>query len=225
MFKGFSDKTSEFLWELSFNNERPWFQEHKQEFEEYMNRPFRENAKAVYEIMSERFPDADWQVHISRIYRDARRLYGKPPFNDHLWFTLWTGDIDNHGPCFWFELGKSDYGCGMGFWETSAAHMAAYRAAIDANPAGFETMAKSVTASHGFILTGEQYKKPKADRGEYLNLWYNRRHVGLQLGDDFGGIVLSPELPMWIADVFTDLKPMYDFLAGIYRNLQENVNE
>ena len=25
MFEGFTQETSEFLWELSFNNERPWF--------------------------------------------------------------------------------------------------------------------------------------------------------------------------------------------------------
>ena len=26
MFEGFTQATSDFLWDLSFNNERPWFQ-------------------------------------------------------------------------------------------------------------------------------------------------------------------------------------------------------
>lgn len=30
MFTGFSDATIDFLWELRFHNERPWFLEHKQ---------------------------------------------------------------------------------------------------------------------------------------------------------------------------------------------------
>lgn len=33
MFTGFTKQTSEFLWELAFNNERPWFLEHKEQFE------------------------------------------------------------------------------------------------------------------------------------------------------------------------------------------------
>ena len=32
MFSGFSEKTGSFLWELAFNNERPWFLAHKKEF-------------------------------------------------------------------------------------------------------------------------------------------------------------------------------------------------
>ena len=32
MFTGFSDATIDFLWELRFHNERPWFLEHKQVF-------------------------------------------------------------------------------------------------------------------------------------------------------------------------------------------------
>ena len=40
-FQGFSPAAGEFLWELSFNNERPWFLAHKEQFEEVLNRPFR----------------------------------------------------------------------------------------------------------------------------------------------------------------------------------------
>ena len=39
MFTGFSEKTGGFLWELAFNNERPWFLAHKQEFEDFVNTP------------------------------------------------------------------------------------------------------------------------------------------------------------------------------------------
>jgi uncharacterized protein (DUF2461 family) len=37
MFQGFTERTSGFLWDLSFNNERPWFLEHKAEFETVLN--------------------------------------------------------------------------------------------------------------------------------------------------------------------------------------------
>ena len=45
MFEGFTQETSEFLWELSFNNERPWFLAHREQFERCLNRPFRALAQ------------------------------------------------------------------------------------------------------------------------------------------------------------------------------------
>ena len=87
MFNGFTKETGEFFWELAFHNERPWFLAHKEQFERVVNEPLKLLAHDLYEEMSRRFPDADFTVHISRIYRDARRLFGRGPYKDHLWFT------------------------------------------------------------------------------------------------------------------------------------------
>ena len=88
MFEGFTQETSEFLWELSFNNERPWFLAHREQFERCLNRPFRALAQESLRLLSERCPERDFRMHVSRIYRDARRLFGRGPYKDHLWFTL-----------------------------------------------------------------------------------------------------------------------------------------
>ena len=76
MFQGFSEKTGAFLWELAFHNERPWFLRHKQEFEDEVNAPFRALAADSFALFSAKYPDFEGRVHISRIYRDARRLFG-----------------------------------------------------------------------------------------------------------------------------------------------------
>ena len=99
MFNGFSKETADFFWELGFNNERPWFLAHKEQFERVINEPFRALARALYDELRERFPDEEFGVHISRIYRDARRLFGRGPYKDHLWFTLTpTGGGDTAPP-------------------------------------------------------------------------------------------------------------------------------
>ena len=85
MFQGFSKETGEFLWELSFHNERPWFLEHKEQFERVLNQPFKALAQETAELLQARFPDMQVQCHVSRIYRDARRLFGRGPYKDHLW--------------------------------------------------------------------------------------------------------------------------------------------
>ena len=40
MFNGFTPAAGDFLWELAFNNERVWFSEHKEQFEQTVNEPF-----------------------------------------------------------------------------------------------------------------------------------------------------------------------------------------
>ena len=105
MFQGFSRETGEFLWELGFHNERPWFLEHKEQFERCLNQPFKDLAKETGALLQQRFPELDIEGHVSRIYRDARRLFGRGPYKDHLWFTLWDSAAGKDGPAFWLQLG------------------------------------------------------------------------------------------------------------------------
>lgn len=39
MFQGFSQQTNDFLWGIRFNNERSWFEAHKQEYLDYVQSP------------------------------------------------------------------------------------------------------------------------------------------------------------------------------------------
>lgn len=216
MFKGFTPQTSNFFWELAFNNERPWFLEHKEEFERVLNTPFKALAEDTAELMARRFPGRSFRLHVSRIYRDARRLFGRGPYKDHMWFSLKDNDILLEGPCFWFEVGAADYSYGMGFYSATAAQMAAFRRKVAANPARFERLAKAASRA-GFSVTGEEYARPKGKISPLIDQWYNRKRLGLEISRDFGGDILSPELPELLADSFEKLLPMYDFFMEIYR--------
>ena len=211
MFQGFSKKTGEFLWELAFNNERPWFLAHKDEFEEYVNAPFKALAEECFALMEQRYPALDCRVHVSRIYRDARRLFGRGPYKDHLWFTLWTGEDRHSSPVFWFELSPASYSYGVGFYTATAEQMAALRRYIDANPAEMERLAKRVAKSE-YHLEGEPYKRLKKDVGEVLNPWYNRKWISLCAEYDHGGALYTNELPHVLLDAYEKLMPVYRLL-------------
>lgn len=211
MFQGFSKKTGEFLWELAFNNERPWFLAHKDEFEEYVNAPFKALAEECFALMEQRYPALDCRVHVSRIYRDARRLFGRGPYKDHLWFTLWTGEDRHNSPVFWFELSPASFSYGVGFYTATAEQMAALRRYIDANPAEMERLAKRVAKSE-FHLEGEPYKRLKKDVGEVLNPWYNRKWISLCAEYDHGGALYTGELPQVLLDAYEKLMPVYKLL-------------
>lgn len=88
MFQGFTQGTTDFLWGIRFNNERGWFLAHKEEFQTLVDAPLRELASQVSQAINDKFPNLQLNCKVSRIYRDARRLYGRGPYKDHLWFGL-----------------------------------------------------------------------------------------------------------------------------------------
>ena len=216
MFEGFTQETSDFLWELSFNNERPWFQAHKEQFERCLNTPFKALGQETWRLMSEKHPDREFYLHISRIYRDARRLFGRGPYKDHLWFTVYQAD-KNEGPSFWFEISAARFTYGLGFWSWRPAMMERYRRAIDANPARFERLVRDAMRLPGFQVTGPEYKRLKKDLGPVLNPWYNRKQVGLEHVEDFDPNALGPELSDTLCETFQSLMPLYRYFLTCCR--------
>ena len=220
MFTGFTKQTGEFFWELAFHNERPWFLEHKEEFERVVNAPFKALARDLYEEMSRRVPDAEYSVHLSRIYRDARRLFGRGPYKDHLWFTLTPAGSGEYGPTFWFEIGASDYSYGLGFWAPGASTMEALRRAIAANPAGFERLVTDISSMKGFALHGEEYRRPKGEHGEIIDPWYNRKYLDYGTRRDHDALLYSSELVGAMAGDFEKLMPLCRFMSAAVRTAE-----
>ena len=216
MFTGFTKETSDFFWELAFNNERPWFLEHREQFERVLNEPFKALAKETNALMAEKFPHMDCQVHIARIYRDARRLFGRGPYKDHLWFSIKSNNTLLDGPMFWFEIGAAEFSYGMGFYNATAAQMQHFRDIVDSNPAAFERLITDVEKHKEFTLTGEKYSKPKGSHNEHISNWYNRKRLGLEHTEEFGGDALSPELPAILVREYEKLMPMYELFMRFY---------
>ena len=211
MFTGYSDKVGDFFWELRFNNSREWFNPRKAEFDQLVMQPTKALANELYDWFQEQYPALGLNLHISRIYRDARRLFGRGPYKDHLWFTLWTGEDRHNSPVFWFELSPASFSYGVGFYTATAEQMAALRRYIDANPAEMERLAKRVAKSE-FHLEGEPYKRLKKDVGEVLNPWYNRKWISLCAEYDHGGALYTGELPQVLLDAYEKLMPVYKLL-------------
>lgn len=212
-----SQKSVDFLWELALNNERPWFQAHKSEFIEALDKPFKALAHETLRLMEARLPGKDLRLHISRIYRDARRLYGKGPYQDNLWFSIQSGDAMEQGPMFWFELNREGTSHGLGFWGRTARQGAVFRRLIDQDPEAFARLAESVPDRDRARLWGDEYKRPKGSHGPVIDPWYNRKQVSVGWDNFFGQDLFSERLPELLADSFTGLLPMYGFFLEAYQ--------
>ena len=220
MFNGFTKETSDYLWELSFNNERPWFLEHKDQYLRVLHTPFHALGEDMLALMSAAYPQSDFELHVSRIYRDARRLFGRGPYKDHLWFTLKnSGNRHTEGPMFWFELSASTFSYGLGFFDLTPEEVDAFRRSVDANPARFERLASGALKMRGFRVIGEEYKRPKKDMGPVINPFYNRKRFGIEHTDDFDPDKLGPDLPQKLLRAYRRLMPMYKYLYECYTSV------
>lgn len=225
MFTGYTDQTVDVFWGIRFNNDRAWFAEHKQEFQDAVMTPTRALAGELYDWFQENYPDLHLNVHISRIYRDARRLFGRGPYKDHLWFSIKHGSILLEGPMFWFEIGAADYSYGMGFYSATPSQMEAFRRSLDANSARFERIVRKIERGGGFRLTGEEYKRPKGHANDPLGRWYNRKRIGLECSRDHDAALYSPELPEILADAYAKLMPMYEYFLEFYHSADSEKGE
>lgn len=211
MFQGFTPQTQDFLWALAFNNERSWFQAHKEEFETCLKNPFHALAKEVLDGFNEMRPDIDWQVHITRIYRDARRLFGRGPYKDHLWFNVKESGSDViTAPNFWFSIERDGYGFGMGVFQPTAADRERYRAAVDAQPALFESYAKEFEKQELFKMRGESYAKAKGNYEEPLKSWYNIKSFAMACDRPYGPELYDSSLKNMLLDGYKSLMPYFD---------------
>lgn len=224
MFQGYTQGTIDFLWGLALNNERSWFQAHKTEFLENVDRPTRALAAQLTGEMTSAYPKLGLELKMSRIYRDARRLFGRGPYKDHLWFSLRKPGEDNDIiPCFWFEVAAGHYGYGMGCWMAPPVTMAKLRARIDRDPKPIEKLARAVEKRGEFVMDGQAYKRPKGDPGALLYPWYNSKQISFTRECNCEGVFFTPELAEQVLEGWKSLAPQYKFLCSLPGDPEPNI--
>ena len=62
MFTGYSDRTVDVFWGIRFNNDRAWFAEHKQEFQDAVMTPTKALAGELYDGIHQRQRDAFFAI-------------------------------------------------------------------------------------------------------------------------------------------------------------------
>ena len=211
MFTGFTDETVDFMWGIRFNNERGWFEAHKEDYLTYFYRPMAALAVEVYDYLAHRRPDLGLIRKVTRIYRDARRLHGRGPYKDHLWFSVeqpseqWTAH-----PTLWFELGPESWSYGLGYYMARPVTMARLRARMDRDPKIMTDLTRRLKRQSEFVLEGEEYRRPKAQAPvPELEPWYRKKSFTLCHEAKL-------EEALFSRDLVDRLKKGYDFLLPYY---------
>ena len=216
-FDGFPAQTVEFLTSVRANNNKPWFEAHRGEYERYLLSPMRalveELATTILMIdpLLEISPRID--KTISRIHRDVRFSKDKSPYRTTLWIAFKHNRKDwQDTPGFFMEFSAIKYRYGMGFYSASKRTMDRLRDMIDREPQAFiETVA--FIDSGPFELEGETYKRVlnPSKTGVLLD-WYQRRNCYVVRNRKTDRLFFSRKLADELSGAFRTMKPLYDFL-------------
>ena len=208
--------TLDFLLALQANNNKPWFQAHRPEyetarqgFEDYVD-DFIQEFRAV-----EDFENLSAKECVFRIYRDVRFAKDKSPYKPNMAASVALGGKHSLRAPYYIHLeppGKSFLAGGV--YMPTPDQLAAIRRAIDRNPARLRAAISSKPFKKYFgSLSGEQLKTPPrgypADHPEIELLKYKQFITSYALTDKD---VLAPRLVARTVEVFTALKPLLDFL-------------
>lgn len=217
MFHGFSDATVDFMWGICLQNERTWFEAHKGDYLEHLYNPMKALATEVFDRFKAQHSVPGLCCKVSRIYRDARRLHGRGPYKDHLWWSMEhpTDEPFSTRPVFWFELAPEGWSYGLGYYSATPLTMAKFRARLERDPKAFESLARAVGHQDVFQLVGEDYKRPKGTSSPLLTPWYNKRHLSLECARPIDATLYSHALTDVLLEGYSFLLPYYFYFSSL----------
>ena len=145
-FSGFDPKAFLFLEELTKNQNRVWFAEHRSEYEGFVREPMKQFTEALSENLAKKDVPlwGDPRRSLFRINRDARFSKAKHPYNMHAsgLFTR-TGDKHSSGVLY-FRLDPLGSRCAAGYMQPEAHVLKKLRQGILDNPKAWLTLERSL---------------------------------------------------------------------------------
>ena len=222
-FTGFGPATLSFLADLAQNNDKSWFNAHRDRYEADLVAPACAFVEAIGPRLLRLDPsltlDARMGGSIFRIHRDTRFSKDKRPYKEELAFRFRSGG--EGGSALLMRIRPDLVGVAAGVWEFSPPQLAAFRTAV-AGPAGAElsTVLEGLGAA-GCGYTAAALKRVPAPfpadhpRAELL------KQKGLTVGRDvplpleLGG----PEFVDWAEAAFVSVEPVHRWLQSVLGGL------
>lgn len=216
MFNGFTSDTIDFLWGIRFNNNREWFEPRKDIYLTQLYRPMVEMAGEVYEYLCSLRPDYGLARKVTRIYRDTRRLFGRGPYKDGLWFSIDQPSEDwRDKPTFYFDIDPDFYSYGLGDM-ASPLSMAKLRARIERDPKPLEKLVRTLERQEEFVPELPQYKRSKGTApSKLLEPWYQARNFSVIHRDAPSEELFSREILERVKRGFAFLLPFFDYFMTL----------
>ena len=219
-FEGFPRAALAFLRKLKRNNNRPWFQKHKTEYEELVRFPMQCLIATIGQKMQEEAPDIDFHPRksIFRIYRDTRFSRNKTPYKTNVaasfTFRGAKGPIETPGLYVGIEPGEIFIGGGL--YMPTGPQLKVIRRTIATEPERFLEIVRHPRFLRVFKhIEGERLQRaplgyvPEHPMIEYLKS--KQFYVGVVLPD---GACHQTRFADTVVRTFTDCLPLVRWLSA-----------
>ena len=220
-FRGFPKELFQFLRELSKNNQREWFQEHKSVYREFVVDPVCEFIAAMaprLQKVSECFV-ADPRPNggsMFRIYRDTRFSGDKRPYKENVGchFRHMAGK-DAHAPGFYVHLESQRIFFGGGVWMPPNPVLDKIRDAIVEEPSAWASIVQNKAFMRRFgSVTGDGLKRPPrgyaADHPFVEDLKRKSFYVIQEVEES---VAQTPQFIVEVEKAFMATRPLMQFLT------------
>lgn len=162
-FRGFSEDSLAFLHALSFNNERSWFEAHRDEYDRFILEPalalIRDMESAVKRISSH-YTAVPKRIggSLMRVYRDTRFGADKTPYKTNVGIQFRHESYrDVHAPGFYVHLSLDECFTGSGCWRPEREDLRRIRQALLDRPRDY--LSALEFARPAMVCAGESLKR------------------------------------------------------------------
>jgi uncharacterized protein (TIGR02453 family) len=166
MFKHFDPSLMQFLRDLAANNNRDWFNAHKQDYEDKVRTPalaFIDAMEPWIRMVSPHYEASAKKVggSLMRVYKDVRFSKNKLPFktNVGIQFRHEVGKNVN-APGFYLHIEPQDIFLGVGTWHPDPLALKAIREHIVAKPGPYQDAIEHQPFSQIYELAGDSLIRP-----------------------------------------------------------------
>jgi len=217
MFTCFTQKTIDFMWNIRLNNNKPWFEEHKDEFKRDFQTPMKELGQEVFTRITADYGERGFIHKLSRIYKDARRVRDGSFYRDSLWFSIEkpSGESEESSGIltFWFDLNPEGWSYGLGYYAAKAATMEKLRKRINDNPKEFEKLINLLNNQAEFKLDGPEYARQKQAPTPKTQEWYNKKSFSLIHFGEINDELFSRDFADRLVNGYRFFMPFYDYFV------------
>lgn len=224
----FTPASLTFLRGLTRNNNKPWFEAHRDDYESAVKAPMRALIEEMDVRLARIAPEmvGDPKRSMFRIHRDIRFSHDKSPYktNAGCWFYHRGGsssvgqEAEGGGAGFYFHLEPGGCFAAGGLWMPPRPALSRLRDAIAENPTAFARAAASPAIQKRFGGLSEAAMLKRMPRGfaedHPAAAWL--RHQSFTLSRVLSDAqVTSARLPALIEAEFTAMLPLVRWLNGV----------
>lgn len=165
----FTTATFDFLAALSRNNQREWFNDNKQRYEDYVRGPaldFIADIAPELQLIAPRFLASPKKVggSLIRVYRDTRFGKDKTPYKTNIGIQFrHEAGKDVHAPGYYLHLSAQECFFGAGIWRPDSTALGSIRETIRDNEKKWCAARDDNDFQQRYELSGESLKN--APRG------------------------------------------------------------